>query len=61
MLPEKVIFMNGQFGIHLNYKNSVDPRRKDSDPADFYTLVEFDNIHVIGNIFETPELLKEND
>jgi hypothetical protein len=59
MLPEKVIFMNGQFGIHLNYKNSADPRRKDSDPADFYTLVDFDNIHVIGNIFENPELLEK--
>jgi hypothetical protein len=51
--------MNGQFGIHLNYKNSTDPRRKDSDPADFYTLVDFDNIHVIGNIFENPELLEK--
>jgi uncharacterized phage protein (TIGR01671 family) len=54
---EKVIFMNGLFGIHLNYKNSVDARRKDSDQADFYPLVEFDYIKVIGNIFENPELL----
>jgi uncharacterized phage protein (TIGR01671 family) len=55
---EKVIFMNGLFGIHLNYKNSVDARRKDSDQADLYPLVEFDYIKVIGNIFENPELIK---
>lgn len=60
LLPEKVIFLFGSFGFHLNYKNSKDPRRKDNDSADFYSISEFDysELEVIGNIFENSELLK---
>jgi len=58
-LLEKVIFMDGQFGMHFNYKHSVDPRRKDNDPADFYSLFYFvDIVTVVGNIFENGKLLE---
>jgi uncharacterized phage protein (TIGR01671 family) len=60
LLPEKVIFMGGQFGMHFNYKNCVDPRRKDNDPADFYSLFDFVDIAaIVGNVFENPELLEK--
>jgi uncharacterized phage protein (TIGR01671 family) len=59
LLPEKVIFLNGSFGVHLNYKNSPDPRRSDSDNGDFEPICDLIyHMKVIGNIFETPELLK---
>lgn len=59
-LPEKVIFLFGSFGYHINYLSSKDPRRKDNDPADFRSISELlpYELEVIGNILENPELLK---
>lgn len=59
LLLEEVIFLNGCFGVHLNWKNSQDPRREYSDNGDFEPICDLIYyMKVIGNIFENLELLK---
>lgn len=59
-LPEKVLFMRGTYGFHLNSKNSKEPRRRDSDQGNFCSISEYfpPELEVIGNIFENKDLLK---
>lgn len=55
---ERVIFRDGAFGVHFNWKHSKDGRRKDSDSADFYPLLDIGySKKVVGNFYQNPELL----
>ena len=58
---EKVIFLHGSFGVHLNYRVKDLTRRKDNDPADFTSLYDYHGFQLtkIGNYYENPELLEE--
>lgn len=59
ILPEKVIFAAGSFGVHLNYKHSIDGRRKDNNPEDVEPLSYWNEgeLKIIGNVFESSELV----
>jgi hypothetical protein len=58
---EKVIFLHGSFGLHLNYRVKDLTRRKDNDPADFAPLNDYPSFLLtrIGSYYENPSLLEQ--